>query len=296
MITVFTATYNRRKLLERCYNSLKEQTDKEFEWLIIDDGSTDDTKEFINQIQRETLFSIKYIYQNNGGKHRAYNTAVKNCNTEYFLILDSDDILTKDCIEILNKEVKKIDKCNKISGIIGNKKDINTKKIIGESMPDITFTTGLELYQKFNFRGDTLRIYKTAILQNFLFPEIRNEKFIPENVVFDQIDEKYKLRVIKEVLYEAEYQDNGYSYNINKIRLDNPIGYSLALKSAAETAVSMKKKINWTILYIIWCRKMNIKSFKSYKNKLLYIILFPITLIFEIIKFPKFFYDIFKEV
>lgn len=295
MITVFTPTYNRKELLKRCYISLKQQSDKNFEWLIVDDGSTDNTQKFVEQIKKEDIFNIKYIYQENGGKHRAYNTAVKQCNNEYFFILDSDDILTKDCIEVLNKKVFEIASTKNISGIIGNKQYINNKEIIGTPMPNIRFTTGLELYQKYKFKGDTLRLYKTSVLKDFLFPEIEKEKFISENVVFDRIDEKYKLMVIKEVLYQVEYQENGYTNKANRIKKENPIGYSLSLKSAAETAVVFKKKINWTILYIIWCRKMKIQGFGNYKNKLLYIILLPLTFILDIIKVPKFFYRIFEE-
>lgn len=295
MITIFTPTYNRKRLLERCYDSLVNQTNKNFEWLIVDDGSVDETKEYVNKIKKIAPFEIKYIYQKNGGKHRAHNNAVKNCKNDYFLILDSDDFLDEKCIEVLNEKIKKISDIEDISGIIGNRFRIDSKKVIGTTMPKEEIISGIELYQKKGFYGDTLRMYKTKILKEYLFPEIENEKFIYENVVFDSIDTKYKFLSIKDVLYYGEYQENGYTARANKLKINNPIGYSLSLKSAAETAIVYSKKVNWTILYIIWCRKMKIRGFKKFKNKFLYILLEPVTWLFDLIKYPRFFYNIFKK-
>ncbi len=296
MITVFTPTYNRKELLKRCFNSLLQQTDKNFKWLIVDDGSIDDTDKLVSILKKEAPFEIIYFYQQNGGKHRAHNTAVKLCDTNYFLILDSDDILSKNAIEVLNKKISLIDNQNNISGILGNRFYIENQKVIGTVVPDIKYASGIELYQKYNFKGDTLRLYKTKILKEYLFPEIPNEKFISENVVFDRIDQKYKFLIIKDKLYLCEYQENGYSNSINKLKYNNPIGYSLSLKSASETAINFGQKINWTILYIIWCKKMKLKnSFKEYKNKILYVILYPISQVFILMRYPRFFFKIFEN-
>ena len=287
MITVFTPTYNRRKLLERCFKSLNKQTNKKFEWLVVDDGSNDDTREYIESIKKKADFKISYIYQENGGK--------KNCKTEYFLILDSDDILDKKCIEILNRKIELIEKDSNISGIIGNKFDIKTKRVIGVKLPHKKYLSGLELYQKYHFHGDTLRLYKTSILKENLFPEIVGENFISENVVFDKIDQKFRMLLIDDRLYYSEYQENGYSNNINKIRKNNPIGYSLSLKSTAETALTLKKKLGITILYIMWNRHFKIKNtYNFYRYKIRYVICLPVSYIFEILKIPKFFFQMFR--
>jgi len=295
MITVFTPTYNRKELLKRCYDSLLKQTNTNFIWLIVDDGSTDGTEDYINSIKIKSPFKIEYFYQPNGGKHRAHNKGVKMCHTEFFLILDSDDMLTKNCIERLNFYLKKIENEDFCSGIIGYRGDINTKKNIGKKLPKIAYATGIELYQKYNFDGDTLRLYKTNVLKENLFPEIAGENFISENVVFDKIDQKYKMYIIHDILYLCEYQQDGYSKNINKVRYNNPIGYALSLKSSAETAVKINKKINYTILYILWCQNLKIPGLNKYKYKSLYLILYPVAEIFNLIKFPKFFYDNLKE-
>lgn len=162
-------------------------------------------------------------------------------------------------------------------------------------MPNIKEATGIELYQKYNHKGDTLRLYKTKVLRKFLFPEIKDEKFVPENVVFDKIDQKYKMLVIKERLYYSEYQENGYTNNIFKVRKKNPIGYSLSLKSTAETAIKRKTKWGCTILYIMWCRKFKIeKSFERFNKKVNYIICIPISYILQVLKRPKFYYNMFE--
>ena len=297
MITVFTPTYNRGKLLWRVFESLDKQTSKDFVWLIIDDGSVDNTRDIVADIRKKADFEIIYLYQKNGGKHRAFNLAVKKCKTDYFLILDSDDILVKDAMEILSEKCLLINNNENICGIIGNRGNISGTEIIGVKIPDVKVASGLELYQKMNFKGDTLRVYKKMILEQYPFPEINGENFIPENVVFDKIDKKYKMLVINEVLYLSEYQEDGLTKNINLIKTRNPIGYALSLRSMADTALTLKKKIGGVLLYILWTRKFHVKdSFKDFRNKFLYILCIPISYIMEIFHIPRFLFDMFRKV
>lgn len=290
-ITIFTPAYNRQKLLRRAFESLQKQTETNFCWLIIDDGSQDDTRKEVELMMAESKFDITYIFQQNGGKHRAHNTAVKKCNTEYMLILDSDDFLVENALSYLNAKTKLIRDKEHIAGIIGNRINSLDGSVIGTPMPDIQYASGNELYQKHGLKGDTLRLYKTEILKKFLFPEIAGEKFIPENVIFDQIDQKYKLLVIKELLYVGEYQDSGYSNNIYKIHLDNPIGYALSLRSSSESAVTLKMQIGYLILYSMWCKKMKLPL--TYKNEFYHfvsLLLKPIAYIFMKLRYPAFFF------
>lgn len=294
LITIFTPTYNRKKLLERCFKSLENQSNTNFIWLIIDDGSTDNTGITVEKWKEENKIKIDYFYIENGGKASAYNFALSKCKTDYFLFLDSDDILTYNAIEVLYSKISNIKNQKKISGIIGNRGDLNGK-IIGTPMPNVKYIKGIELYQKYKFTGDTLRLYKTSIIKDYKFPIIKNEKFISENVIFDKIDKTYDMLVIQEVLYLGEYQLTGYSAKIDELRRNNPIGYSYSLKSAAETAVSMRKKINWTILYIIWCKNFKIDSFLEFENKITYIIVYPIAFILNLIKKPQFLFNSIEE-
>ena len=295
MITIFTPTYNRADLLIRCYNSLEKQECKKFRWLIIDDGSTDDTRKTVDFLKKQADFKIEYLYQKNGGKHRAFNLAVSKCKTDYMLILDSDDLLTKNAIEVLNDRCREIKENEKICGIVGNKGDLNGNRV-GTEIPDVKYISGLELYQKMHFKGETLRLYKTAVLKEFPFPEIPGENFVSENVIFDKIDKKYKMLTIPEVLYLFEYQDDGLSNNIKQTNKNNPIGYSLSLRSAAETALTIKKKIGVTALYILWTKKFHIKdSYKNYGNKIVYLVCLPVSFILWALKVYKFYFDTFEE-
>lgn len=290
-ITVFTPTYNRRDLLKRLYISLSEQTIKQFCWLIVDDGSTDLTNELVQEWQKISDFEILYIYQKNGGKARAHNVAVKHCSTEFFLIVDSDDSLTVDAIEVLNSKLDYLSEKENLSGVIGNRIDRMTNQVIGKMFPQIDVSTGIELHQKYNCTGDTLRMYKIDILKKYLFPEIEGEKFVPENVVFDKIDKQYKMAVLHELIYLGEYQKDGYSNNIYNVHRNNPIGYSIGLKSASLSAIKLIKKINYTLLFLIWIKKMHIsETIWDYPYKFRYIMLIPISRILIKIQRPKFFF------
>lgn len=294
MITVFTPTYNRAYILGQAYSSLKKQTCKDFIWLIVDDGSSDNTEEIVKKWKMENTIKIEYIKQQNSGKHIAHNTAVMNCKTKYFLILDSDDYLDEKAIEIILKDAKKIESNDNIAGIIGNKFFINkNEKAIGKEMPiDIEYASGIELYQKYSIKGDTLRIYKTDILKQYLFPKIDGEKFIYENVVFDKIDAKHKMLINRDKLYYCEYLEDGYTANAGKVKEENPIGYALSLKSSAKYSVKKINKIKYTILYIMWCRRKEIKREKNedFEDMTIYCFSYPIARIFEMIKFPKSFF------
>ena len=289
-ITVFTPTYNRSKYLERIFECLSKQTNMNFVWLIIDDGSTDDTKERVNYFKKNAKFKINYYYKKNGGKHSAHNTAVNLCKTDYFLILDSDDYLEVNSIEILNNYIKLIDNDNKISGIIGNRFNIDNKSVIGRELPNIKFASGIELYQKYQFVGDTLRMYKTDILKKNLFPIIPNEKFVYENVVFDKIDAYYKMLVIHDKLYFGEYLNDGYTKKSKILKIKNPIGYALSLYSSARYSLLIRKKFNMYILYFIWIDKMNLSV---NVNKWLKFFYYPFYKLLEILKYPKFFFELF---
>lgn len=296
-IAIFTPTYNRASLLERCYDSLLDQTDKDFTWLIIDDGSTDETRRIVDVWIREGKIDIQYHYQENGGKHKAHNTAVENCTAEYMLIFDSDDMLDKTCVAVLKSYVSAIDSNSDVCGLIGDKYQMKNHKLIGDQMPSgIEVINGRDLYQRYGYKGDTLRLYKVKVLKEFLFPIIPNEKFIYENVVFDQIDARYSMKIIHERLYYCDYRPDGYTANAAKIKLLNPLGYSLSLSSSVQYSVSLSKKINWTLLYIIWCKKMNIKnSISRFHNKVWYVLLYPLALLMATAGQPRFFFKIINQ-
>lgn len=191
LLTIFTPTFNRRKTLKACYESLKKQDFTDFEWMVIDDGSTDGTASLIKSFQNDSPFKIEYHYQENQGKHIAWNKALSMCQSEYFMCLDSDDELIPNtlydvCIEGEYKEVIKNN--DKIIGLRLNALDSRTgkpcSKYISEN-PIIKSWFYEVAHEK--YVGEKLDIFKTKLLRQFYFPTKKDVKFIPESWMYSSI-------------------------------------------------------------------------------------------------------------
>jgi len=156
--TVFTPTFNRKELLEKLYKSLQKQTFKDFEWLIVDDGSTDGTKEKVEEFLSEKKLEIKYYFKENGGKQRAYNFATEKANGELFICLDSDDEYVENGLETILKYWKKYEKNSDIAGM-GYLSTYPNGEIIGSSFPEKEMiSTQFEIYNKYGVKGDTTQL------------------------------------------------------------------------------------------------------------------------------------------
>lgn len=250
-LTVFTPTYNRAYILEQAYKSLINQTNKSFVWLIVDDGSTDNTESLVKEWIKEDKIEIKYYKQKNGGKQRAYNKAIKLTNSELFICLDSDDYFTEYAIEILLNSWEKIKDMNKVAGIIALR-GLNEKNPIGTYMPqNVTFSTLRGLYDKYGFKGDTALLYRTKILKKFPFKVAEGEKFIGEDYVYDQIDQNYEMYLLNEIIYICEYLDDGYTSNVRKLIRNNPKSYMLLNKQKINFSDNIKSKFINTVKYLV---------------------------------------------
>lgn len=248
MVTIFTPTYNRAKLLKRIYNSLKYQTNSNFEWLIVDDGSVDDTRTVVQEWIDESIIKIKYIYQENGGKHIAFNTGVKNASGELFFCVDSDDYLPEYCVKEIIDAFNSV-KDDKIAGIIGLKTD-NDENLLSKIFPvGVTQTTMYELVKKYKCYGEKSLVYKTDILKKYPYPEIENEKFIGECVVYDKIDRNYEMLLLNKILTICEYQPDGLTNRIFINMLKNPTGYKIYHSQRIDMACSLKERIGYIIRY-----------------------------------------------
>lgn len=273
-LTVFTPTYNRKKTLQNLYNSLLEQNNKDFCWMIIDDGSTDETESLIKGFISENLISITYIYKENEGKMATFNKAIDLCNTDYFVCVDSDDYLAKDAVKNILEYMDLIGNDDKLIGIIAYRgKDSNT--IISNEFPIQDDTTLFNLYDK-GFHGDTTLVFKTKFLKKYYFPIIPNEKFITENVLYYEIDKKYKYRLVPTILTIGDYQNDGYTINSNKIIKDNPLGWSLYFIKKAYLQKKYLNKLKFIIqslsLYFYANDRKRLDLY-SYLNKFDYIYL-----------------------
>lgn len=213
MITILTPTYNRGYILHKAYESLKWQTSKDFEWIVVDDGSSDNTEELVSLWQKEdNRFSIIYHKQKNGGKHRAVNKGVTLANSEYILILDSDDYLTPDALEKIHKWIETIKGIDDICGVVGEK-GYENKKIDNAVSLKYLDITNLER-KKYNLQSDKAEIYKTEIMKKFPFPEFEGENFLRESASWDRIAQAgYKLRFFNDVIYICEYIEDGLTKN-----------------------------------------------------------------------------------
>ncbi len=258
LVTVFTPVYNRAYTLRTLYDSLVRQISDDFTWLIVNDGSSDNTDEVVRQMIFEGRVSIKYISQENRGKHAAHNRAVKECDTELFFCVDSDDYLTDDAISIIVEywqQYKNEDMLH-ISGFVANRGD---KKgvVLGKEFPNGVEKAGLSQLYKMGKKGDTALIFRTSVIKQYPFPVFDGERFLREHIVYDEIDKKYKLIVINKVIYICEYLDDGLSKNATKLELKSPRGAALARYHDYKNAVKFRDKFRLLSGYIYFCSRAN---------------------------------------
>lgn len=247
MITIFTPAYNRKNTLPRLYESLKTQTDIDFEWLIVDDGSKDGTKELIKNYQKENIINIRYFYQENGGKQRAVNNGVKKALGEYFFIVDSDDYLSSDAVYMIKKYSFSLPK--DFGGMVFKKIPISQKdsSCFTEEYID---TNPIDIIFKYNIHGDKGEVFKTSVLKSFPFPEIENEKFVPEGYIWNRIGKKYNLRYIDYGIYYFEYLEDGYTNNFKRDLKKNPKGFGLYYKDMLSYNIPLSAKIKFFLRYL----------------------------------------------
>lgn len=253
LVTIFTPTYNRAYILPRLYESLCKQTIKDFEWLVVDDGSTDNTPKLVANWIEENKIIIKYHHKENGGKASAYNLAAKHACGELFLCVDSDDYLVNNAVErveaLWKTDRNKVHNEQKVIGQIYFRQHTNRTPITKYS-GSVEFSTLLDFYRKHGLNGDTMLVYKTTIVSKYTFPKYEGEKFIPEAFIYDQYDDEGVLHIYKEVLYIGEYLPDGYTASIRKINHDNPRGYEVFIKQRLHNDDKIWYKITDTIRYI----------------------------------------------
>lgn len=228
-ITVFTPTFNRAYCLGQLYTSLLHQTNQDFLWLIVDDGSSDNTNELVQSWKNEHKIDIEYIFKENGGLHTAYNIGIENCKTELFICIDSDDFPPHDAIYKILFHWKKYGD-EKYAGIIGLDFFINGSSIGGD-LPAVKSLHIIELIDKYNYVGDTKMIHRTSLLKEVApMPTFKDEKNFNPIYLFNQIDEIYPLLVLNENLCFVEYDSNGMSRNIYNQYINSPNSFAAMRK------------------------------------------------------------------
>lgn len=260
LITVFTPTYNRAYILQKLYQSLLQQTCMDFEWLVVDDGSTDNTSELFEQWQaEENSFPIRYFKQPNGGKHKAINRGVNEAKGELFFIVDSDDILSTEAIQRIINQYLPIRNDMSFGGVCGLRAYHNGERIGGECNFGTLDCTSLDFRYKYHIKGDMAEVIRTNVLKEFPFPEIEGERFCPEALIFNRIATKYKLRYFYEKVYLCEYLEDGLTASIVKVRMNSPqtsiMYYSELFYMPIPFVQKIKAAINfWRFAYCL-CKK-----------------------------------------
>lgn len=248
-LTLFTPTYNRAHLLKRLYSSIKAQTYHHFEWLIVDDGSTDNTSEVVKTFIEEGIITIKYVFKRNGGKHRAINEGVQQAQGELFFIADSDDMLPPDALKRVVEVYQQIKDDRNFGGVAGVDA-YPDGGIVGSGLPAPNIDcNSIDIRSKYHVEGDLSEVFRTDVMREFPFPEIEGEKFCPEVLVWNRIARKYKLRYFNEAIYIAEYQPEGLTARIVEIRMKSPNATTICYAEMVSLDIPFKDKIKAAINY-----------------------------------------------
>lgn len=224
LITIFTPAYNRGYIIGKLYESLCRQSFCDFEWLVVDDGSTDDTGTLLAAFIAENKIPIRYFRQENGGKHRAINRGVREARGELFFIVDSDDHLADDALERVAFHYGNVRDDATFGGVCGLRFFSNGKKVGGEEAWKILDCNCLDFRYKHGAKGDMAEAFRTSVMREFPFPEIPGETFCTEGLLMIRISQKYKLRYFYEKIYICEYLPDGLSASIVRQRQKSPEG------------------------------------------------------------------------
>lgn len=220
LITIITPLYNRAPFLPKLSGSLERQTDKDFEWIVVDDGSIDDVHREIERLLPAS-FPVRLLSKENGGKHTAVNMGIRNARGQLVLILDSDDVLPPTAIADIAKAYDPVIDKEDIAGVCGYMAHRDGRMI---GYPKIEADTSeIDLRYRYHVLGDMCEVFRTDILRQFPFPEIQGERFCPECLVWNRIAKKYRLHVFPKVIYLRDYLDGGLTDNIVRIRMNSPI-------------------------------------------------------------------------
>lgn len=258
-LTVFTPAYNRAHTIARTYESLCRQTCQDFEWLIVDDGSTDHTRELVESWIQEKKIPICYIYQENQGMHGAHNTAYRNITTELNTCIDSDDYMPDDAVEKICSFWKKHGS-DRYAGLIGLDQT-EDGRIIGTFFPENMKETTLSGFYQQGGKGDKKLVYRTDVIRKFPeYPLFEGERYVGLAYKYMLIDLDYKLLTINEPLVVVEYQEDGSSRNMYKQYWKNPKGFAFFRKTEMLVTHSFKRK------FMVCCHYVSSSILAKNKN------------------------------
>ncbi|MDR1005487.1 MAG: glycosyltransferase family 2 protein [Bacteroidales bacterium] len=264
-ITVFTPAYNRAYTLDRLYRSLTGQNFEDFEWLVVDDGSTDETEQKIGEFISQKRISIRCFKTVNQGKLRAMNFGVTKAYGKLFFILDSDDYLAGDALNKVWENYLQIKDDLTFGGIIGLRPFAN-----GQTYPKVDYKkidcTYPQWCARYNFHGETADVFLTTAIKEFPFPVIADEHYFSEDMLWYQMAKKYKMRFISDALVYGEYLPDGITKNIGNLRKNNPLSFMMYYRYfSSQKTIPLRRRFRFCYEYwLFW--KVYHKKFKQVKT------------------------------
>lgn len=274
-LTVFTPAYNRAYTLPRTYESMKQQKCTDFIWLIVDDGSSDNTAELVKQWQQEENdFEIQYVYKENGGMHTAHNTAYALIDTELNTCVDSDDALAPDAVQIIFDAWQKV-KDKGYAGLLALDAEFSGK-VIGKGFPEGLTETTLGGYYRNGGSGDKKLILRTDVVRQYPpYPTFEGERFVPLGSLYTMIDRDYKLSVLDAVVCLVEYMPDGSTHNMTRQYFRNPNGFRYGRLVTLSENTTLKRRL---VLYVHYAAESILAGkpiVKDAPNKLLGLMSIP---------------------
>lgn len=276
-LTVFTPTFNRKHLLPRLYDSLKNQSDKNFIWMIIDDGSTDDSTQLIKEWQNENLIEILYFFKINEGMHSAHNMAYEKITTPWNTCIDSDDMMTPNAVESIYKNIASIENDPDFYAVVGLDAEQGGDIIGSQFPPDLKKVRFNELYLKYHLTGDKKIVYRSEVMKKLpAYPIYEGERLVPLDYKSLLADQFAFVKPINEVWCAVEYQEDGSTRNMLRQYRRNPRGFAFSRVSRIKYGITFKERLQNTIHLVSSSLFINDFSFlKEVPNKLLILLAFP---------------------
>lgn len=279
IVTVLTPTYNRKTKLKDLFESLANQQTKDFKWLIVDDGSSDDTESMVSEWINSADFTIEYHKKVNGGKHTALNYAYQFIQTPLTFIVDSDDSLSADAITIIELTYHQYSEEKDLCGFsfLRGTHDggiLSSARVPEDGMKESYVDCRINR----NIGGDMAEVWYTDCLKEYPFPEFESEKFLGEDLVWIRMSEKYKMRFFNKIIYISDYLEDGLTLNRRKHNIASPNGCVKRAEAFLNSNSCFKAKLRAMLQYYIYGRFAGItisNQFKHVKNKVFYIVLVP---------------------
>lgn len=286
LVTVLTPTYNRAHLLPNLYNTLCNQSNMNFIWMIVDDGSTDNTTKLINQIQKDKKFDILYFQKVNGGKHTALNYGISKVETPLLFIVDSDDWLPDNAISTIEEYYEKYHSYDNLCGFSFLRCYANGNINYGPFPIDEAIETYLEARINKNLGGDKAEVFYTSIIKKYRFPEFTGEKFYSEDGVWIRISGEFDMVHINKCIYFCEYLEGGLTRSGSKMKIKSPLGMMDRSRNFLLSKSKWIVKVKHSLLFLIYGMFAHLKAktlWEQHPAPIFFLFTFPVAIFIHIL-------------